>query len=95
MIIEVVIQKKEIYSKYVEKVPAIIEKYGGRYLVRGEKITSITGGWNPERIILIEFESMERLRECFQSAEYSEIAPLRKKSTTSKAIVVNGITLTE
>lgn len=95
MIIEIEIKDNESYSKYLKKVPPIVKKYGGRYLARGGEITSITGNWNPERIILIEFESMERLRECFQSAEYSEIAPLRKKSTTSKAIVVNGITLTE
>lgn len=95
MIIEIEIKDNESYSKYLKKVPPIVKKYGGRYLARGGEITSITGNWNPERIILIEFKSMKRLRECFQSVEYSEIAPLRKKSTTSKAIVVNGITLTE
>ena len=91
MIIEIEIKDNESYSKYFKKVPSIVKKYGGRYLARGGEITSIAGNWNPERIIVIEFESMERLRECFQSAEYSEIAPLRKKSTTSKAIVVSGI----
>jgi len=83
MIIEIEIKDSESYSKYLKKVPPIVKKYGGRYLARSGEITSITGNWNPERIIVIEFESMKKLRECFQSAEYSEIAPLRKKSTTS------------
>jgi uncharacterized protein (DUF1330 family) len=35
MIIEIKVMDYELYTKYVEKVPEIIKKYGGRYLVRG------------------------------------------------------------
>jgi uncharacterized protein (DUF1330 family) len=91
LIIEIQIKNRTLYSQYVEKVPEIIEKYGGRYLVRGGKVTPfLSGNWNPERIILIEFDSAEQIKNCFQSPEYLELAPLREQSTISKAIIVEG-----
>ena len=90
MIIEVQVKNNETYSKYIEKVPEIISKYGGSYLAQGGKTISMTGNWNPEKIVLIEFETIEQLQKCFQSTEYLEIAPLREQSTVSKAIIVDG-----
>ncbi len=90
MIIEIEIKNKQLYSKYVEKVPKVIEKYGGRYLIRGGKVTPLFGNWNPERIILIEFKSVEMVQNCFKSSEYLELAPLREQSTITKAIIVEG-----
>lgn len=95
MVIDISIRDNELYSRYVKQVPPIIKKYGGKYLIRGGKVTSIAGNWNPERIIVIEFTSMQHLQKCFQSPEYAQIAPLRKQSTVSKAIVVNGVDHTE
>ena len=73
MIIEIEIKNPEPYSKYIEKVPEIIDKYGGRYLIRGGKVTPLSDNWNPERIILVEFETVEQLQKCFRSPEYLEL----------------------
>ncbi|WP_281085491.1 DUF1330 domain-containing protein [Methanosarcina acetivorans] len=80
----------ELYAGYVEKVPEIIKKHGGRYLIRGGEVISMFGNWDPERIILIEFETLEKLRNCFNSEKYLEIAPSRENSTITESIVVNG-----
>jgi uncharacterized protein (DUF1330 family) len=90
MIIEIGIKNRELYASYVEKVPAVIEKHGGRYLVRGGKITPLSGDWKPERMIVIEFATIEQLQKCFQSKEYLELAPLREQSTASRSIIVEG-----
>jgi len=90
MIIEIEIKNRELYSQYVEKVPEIVEKYGGRYLIRGGKVTPLSGHWNPERMIVIAFETVEQLQRCFSSPEYLELAPLREQSTVSKSIIVDG-----
>jgi uncharacterized protein (DUF1330 family) len=90
LILEIEIKNKKLYSKYIERVPEIIEKYGGRYLVRGGKVTPVSGNWNPERIVVIEFDTVEQVQKCFQSPEYREIAPLREQSTISKSIIVEG-----
>jgi len=91
MIIDIQVQNSALYAEYVEKVPVILNQYGGRYLVRGGAMTPLSGNWNPERIVVIEFETMAQLRACFSSAEYRAIAPLREQSTTSKSIVVEGV----
>ena len=90
MIIDVTIRDHDLYSRYVESVAEVVERYGGRYLVRGGKVTPLSGNWNPERMIVIEFDTVEQLQRCFRSAEYLELAPLREQSTDSRAIVAEG-----
>lgn len=90
MIIEIKVLDYELYARYVERVPEIIENHGGKYLVRGGEVIPMFGKWDPERIILIEFETLEKLRNCFDSEEYLEIAPFRENSAITKSIVVNG-----
>jgi len=90
MIIEIKINERKLYAEYITKVPEVIAKYGGRYLARTGKVTPLSGNWNPERIIIIEFETIENLQKCFSSEEYRRIAPLKEKSITGKAIAVNS-----
>jgi len=90
LIIEITVKNPELYSKYVERVPEVVEKHGGRYLVRGGRVTPVSQTWHPERIIVVEFPGVEDVRRCFASPEYRELAPLREQATVSKAIVVEG-----
>jgi len=90
MIIDILVTDKDLYSQYTKCVTAIVEKYGGRYLTRGGKITPISGNWNPKRIVIIEFPSEAALKKCFSSEEYLEIAPLREHSTAGWSIMVEG-----
>lgn len=95
MIIEIKVLNHELYSVYVEKVPEIVKKYGGKYLIRGGEVIPMFGNWNPERIILIEFDTLEKLRNCFGSEEYLTIAPFRENSAITKSVIVNGCPLPE
>jgi uncharacterized protein (DUF1330 family) len=89
-IIEITIHDPETYAKYVEAVRPIVERHGGRYLARGGEVTTIAGGWKPQRLILIGFESKEDYYRCFQSDEYRAVAPFRERATDSRVIVVEG-----
>jgi uncharacterized protein (DUF1330 family) len=91
MIVEIKVEDEWLYTEYVEKVRAIVEEHGGRYLVRGGVVTPVSGDWNPERMIVIEFESAEQVQRCFNSPEYLELALLREQSAASRAIVVDGL----
>ena len=46
-----------------------IAHYGGRYLVRGGAASALEGGPPPKTIIIVEFPSMERLREWYASPD--------------------------
>ena len=76
------------YHEYIKAVQPIVEKYHGRYLTRSENITALNVDWEPDRVILIEFDTKEQLDMCFSSEEYQEISSLRENSVTSKAIVL-------
>lgn len=92
MVIEIEALDEGLYSEYVERVPAVVEKYGGRYLARGGRVTPLAGDWNPERIVIIEFEDEEGCRTGLRSKEYSEIVHLRERSTRGRSIIVEGLT---
>ena len=54
MILEIEVVDAETYGQYVQQTPATVAQYSGRYLVRGGAITRLSGGWNPQRMVVIE-----------------------------------------
>ena len=90
VIIDIAVIDQGLYEEYVARVPAVVEQYGGRYLVRGGEVVALAGDWQPERIVVLEFESSDQAQEYLTSPEYLALAPLRQKSITSRAIIVPG-----
>lgn len=78
----------ERYRQYVEAVPPIVEKYGGTYVFRTDNVSALSGEPCPERILLLRFPDRQALTSCFRCEEYARIAPLREKSTESRALVI-------
>jgi len=91
LVVESRVRDPAAYAQYIEKVGPIVEQYGGRYLVRGGKVTSVGGGWAPERMIILEFPSDENVRRWLSSPEYREIAPLREQGADTRAVLVEGV----
>lgn len=81
-------KEKNEYEDYIRLVKPIVEKYGGRYLVRSDKVTALQDMWCPKRIIVITWDTKEQLTKCFASKEYREIASKRENSVDSRAIIV-------
>ena len=82
---------REKYGEYIQKVPEIVARFGGKYLARGGEVTVVTGNWQPARLIIIEFESMDRFQAWLNSPEYRAVAPLREQSAKVNAVVIEGI----
>jgi uncharacterized protein (DUF1330 family) len=80
-------EKRPIYDEYIRNVRPIVEKQGGKYLVRTENIIPFTGDWKPDRIIVIRFNNREELDKCFASEEYRQIKDLRINSVVTKALI--------
>jgi uncharacterized protein (DUF1330 family) len=55
VIADIAVADPDAYEEYRRQVPAVIEKYGGRYLVRGGASEVFEGDWQPNRLILLEF----------------------------------------
>lgn len=78
------------YDFYIEKVKPIVESYGGQYLVRTERLESLSDRRAPQRVILIRFPSRERLDACFASPSYQAIMMKRAGSVDARAIIAEG-----
>ena len=68
-----------------------IARYGGRYLVRGGAASIAEGGPPPRNIIVVEFPSMEKLREWYVSPEYAEALKVRATALDRRLIFVEGV----
>ncbi len=88
MLVEITVKDEARYADYMARIPPVIAKYHGRYVVRSSKVTPVAGGWTPDRIILIEFDTLDDLRACFRSPDYAALAPLREQSTVTRSIVI-------
>jgi uncharacterized protein (DUF1330 family) len=70
---------------------AAIERYGGRYLARGGEVQTVEGDWTPERVIIVEFPSMDRARAWYHSPEYAEALKVRQHALNRRLIFVDGM----
>jgi uncharacterized protein (DUF1330 family) len=66
-IVEIDITDPAGFEDYRKRVPATIERYGGRYLVRGGPLETIEGTWTPKRVVVLEFPSLDQARRWYHS----------------------------
>ena len=90
VVAEVEVTDPAVYEQYRKLVPATIAKYGGKFLVRGGAVETKEGGWQPKRLVVLEFASMDQARKWYHSAEYAPALALRAKAARSKVLLVEG-----
>ena len=81
----------EGYRRYSEQVPATIAKYGGGYLVRGGKTEVREGEWPGPRTVIIEFPSLARALEWYESPEYKPLRPIRQANSRARIAFFEGV----
>ena len=67
-----------MYKKYTDRVPAIVDRFGGKILARGGRYQIMEGPETFHRFIVIEFPTLEQGVACFTSPEYQEAAAFRR-----------------
>ncbi len=91
VVADIRIHDPEGYEQYKEQVEPLITKFGGRYLVRGGELTTIGDGWEPTRIVILEFPDKETFSAFFTSEEYAPVAKIRERCATASGFAVEGI----
>jgi|SRR5271166_760147 len=77
--------------RYGELAEASIAQYGGRYLARGARPQVPEGEWPlHERVVIVEFPTLERLREWYASPEYAEARQIRETALARRLLFVEG-----
>ena len=71
------ISNEEKLKEYAVKARAAVEKYKGKFLIRGGKATSNEGSKSP-RTVVIEFPSYDEANKFYRSKEYQEAHKILK-----------------
>lgn len=79
------------YEDYKKLAPEAIAKHGGRYLARGGQTAMLEGDWRPNRIVILEFPSLEAARRFYTSVEYTAARRARAGAAKMDIIAVEGV----
>jgi uncharacterized protein (DUF1330 family) len=91
IIVEIDIVDPAGYEEYKALAGATVEKYGGKYIVRGGRTEVLEGDWKPQRIVVLEFRSAERAKAWLNSEEYCEPRKMRHRTARTNMILVEGM----
>jgi uncharacterized protein (DUF1330 family) len=91
MISDVNIINAERYEEYRLAVRTAVDKYGGRYIVRGGSAKVLEGTWNPARVVIVEFSSMAEAEKFYESPEFLKAKQLRQNAAMVNMILTDGL----
>ncbi len=90
VIVEVRVTNPEPYAAYRDLATASVARHGGRFLARGGAVTPLEGDWNPERLVVIEFPSVDAARAWYFSDDYQQALAVRVANSVGKALIIEG-----
>ena len=90
VIVDIEVTDPAGFEEYRKQVPATVQKYGGRFLVRGGAMEVVEGDWRPKRVVVLEFPSMEQAKRWYDSEEYRAPKAVRLKTSRGRIILVEG-----
>lgn len=90
LIVEIDVADHVEFEEYKRMASPAIAAYGGTYLVRGGAVEALEGDWHPTRLVIVKFESKDRARQWWKSAEYAEAKTLRQRIASTRMILVEG-----
>jgi uncharacterized protein (DUF1330 family) len=68
-----------------------IEKFGGRFIARGGQTEVLEGAWQPKRLVLLEFPSVEVAKQWWASEDYRPARDLRQATSVGDLVVLEGV----
>ena len=80
----------ETYSKYTALTPPTVKAHGGKFLARGGSVETLEGEDFKKRLVILEFPSMEAVREWLASPEYQEARKYRIASSEASILLIEG-----
>ena len=91
VIVEIDIVDPVGYEDYKKRASATVEKHGGKYIVGGGKTEVLEGDWQPKRIVVLQFDSMQRAKDWLHCEEYREPRKMRHRTARTNMILVEGV----
>ncbi|RDV00813.1 DUF1330 domain-containing protein [Trinickia dinghuensis] len=90
-IFDIDVHDAQLYGEYRQLAAPSVEQYGGRYIVRGGPASNLEGKWDPMRVVVLQFDTIEQARTWYDSPEYRAARAIRERAATGRAIIVEGV----
>ncbi len=92
VIVEMKITDPERYKEYMAAAPATIIAQGGEYIVRGGKLETLEGDWQPPRLAVLKFPSYEAAKKWYAESAYRQVREKRAGATEYfNMVLVEGV----
>lgn len=90
-IVEVDVHDIADYLVHQQLLAPLLESAGARYLARGGESRNYEGDYEPGRLMVVEFPSVEAMDEFYQSEAYQALRPQRDGCSQSRIVAVEGL----
>ncbi len=91
IIANVTVTNPEQYESYKKLSTIAIQTHGAEVCVRGGAVETLEGDWQPTRVVVLKFPSLEKAKDYYHSVEYSAAIKSREGASIMKMIVVEGL----
>lgn len=91
VIVEIAVHDPVGYEEYKKLAGSTVHAHRGKYIVRGGKTEVLEGDWQPKRIVILEFDSMDGAKEWLNCEEYREPRKMRHATARTNMILVEGV----
>ena len=79
------------YRDYMKVTPGVVEKFEGKFMVRGGEMVTLEGSEETQRLVLLEFPTLEKIKEFYNSPEYQDAIKIRTGAATAQFIAIDGV----
>jgi uncharacterized protein (DUF1330 family) len=91
-IAEITIKDQDGYNKeYLPLITKALTDAGGKFLVRGGKTISYEGAAPATRVVVIQFESLDKLQALYNSAPYKDAVAVGDKYAIQRIFGAEGV----
>ena len=78
------------YEEYKRLSTIAINAYGAQVCVRGGEVTVLEGDWQPDRVVVLKFASVERAKAFYDSPQYLAARQAREHAADVRMVIVAG-----
>ncbi|CEF87360.1 hypothetical protein FGSG_11455 [Fusarium graminearum PH-1] len=78
------------YRKYTALTPAVVKRHGGRFLTRGDPVSTLEGDTFKNRMVILEFPDEEAVNRWYEDPDYAAAMKFRHEASVGSMLVQEG-----
>lgn len=91
MIVQARISDPARFAAYTRVVPALVQRFGGRYRALGGATTVLEGAWPEVRTVISEWPDRDAAMAFWTSADYHAACELRQGTGEFTVVLIDGV----